>query len=224
METARSYVSKVRTLLKLSSTDFIISDRLILRELLDVNAKIISQQLSQRKGLGGDSLFTLIKCLEMEKVPLYSCCTTQSDCMITRTIKELPTIVDTYYSLAIKTVSDVSGRIQFNRLDNPTRLTNLLKIYPNKPLGTYYWIQDKHLYTTSPDLELISISAFFKELVDPNLFSCDSNNESCTNPLDLEFKTLPKLQEDITNITAQQIANTYLRLPEQKGSDNMEGN
>lgn len=207
------------------SNDLIISDRLILKELLQVNVKLVSQQLSQRKGLGADNLYTLIKCMEMEKVPLYSCCNTESDCMVTRSVKELPTIVDTYYSLAIEYVQSVDRRIQFNKLDNPSRLVNLLKIYPGKPLGTYYWVQDKHIYTTSPDLELISISAFFKELVDPNLFSCSDDASSCpVNFLDLPFKTLPKLEEDITQIAANNIANSFLRLRQEKTSDNMEGN
>lgn len=222
---ARDWVSKIRGMLKLTSADFIISDRMILQELLQVNVKLVVQALNKRQNSNSPNLFTNIPCLEMIKVPLASCCDYQGECEITRSKEKLPAIVDTYYNLAISFVASIDKKVKFNELETPQRLVNLMKIYPKKPLGTYYWIMDNYLYTTSPDLELVTISAFFRDLIDPNDYTCSKDQNTCpTNPMLLPIKSLPKLEEDITNIAAQQIANTYLKVSEQRSSDNMEGN
>lgn len=224
MQPARQYVSKVRSMLKLNSIDFLISDRTILKELLQVNVKLVTQQLNKRSGTNYSELYTPISCLEMEKIPLYTCCTTESDCIVTRTKQELPAIVDTYNGLAINFIGSLDGRVKFDYLDNPQRLANILKIYPNKKLGTYYWVYDNRIYTTSPDLETITARIFFKELFDPNTISCSGTKECVMNPLDLVFRSLPKLEEDITTITANNIASTFLRIRQENTSDQMEGN
>lgn len=224
MQTARYFVGKIRSLLKLNSIDFLISDRTILKELLQVNVKLVTQALNKRQGMNYSDLYTPIPCLEMEQVPLYECCQTTSDCMVSRTKLELPSIVDTYSGLAIYYIGSVNRKQKFDYLDNPERLVNILKIYPNKTLGKYYWVYNSRIYTTDPDIETITAQILFKDLFDPNTISCDGSVSCPTNPLDLPFRTLPKLEEDITTIAANNIASTFLRIRQENTSDQMEGN
>lgn len=222
MTTNREVISKVKSLLRLTSSDIFFSDRMILSYLLDTNVKLVTQALNKRQSSNSPNLFTNIDCLEMERVPLWQCCDTSSDCEIARSTVELPTIVETYYNLAINRVSSIDKKVQFKELDNPQRLVNLLKIYPNKPLDNFYWIQNNRLYVTNPNIEKVFLSAFFKGIFNITEFCC-STDEVCFTPLDQEFKTIPKLEDDITRITAD-LLSVFKQLPQERTSDGMEGN
>lgn len=220
--TYRNIVGKIRGLLKLSSPDALISDRLILSVIQGVNTKLVTQQLNKRIGSNSPNLFTNIPCIRMKSVPLYSCCETQSQCNIAKSIDPIPDIVDSYYNLAIRHVSSVDGKVKFNEMDSPARYSNLLKIYP-KTKDKYFFIVDKHLYVTDPEIELVSISAFFRDLVDPQQFSCNKNSLVCpTNPLDLEFRSLPKMEDDIVNICLQELMQTFKNSQEDRSSNGQE--
>lgn len=223
MTTNREVISKVKSLLRLTSSDIFFSDRMILSYLLDTNVKLVTQALNKRQSSNSPNLFTEIPCLEMKPVPLYSCCDTQSDCLIAESVLELPTIVETYYEMAIRYVRSIDRKNEFKRLDNPQRLANLLVIYPNKPLDNFYWVQNNRLYITNPNIEKVALSAFFKGIVDTSKFCC-GEGEECFKPLDEEFHTIPKLEDDITRITSELIMNTFKRIPQENSIDGLEGN
>lgn len=226
MATNRDIVGKVRSLLKLSSTDFLISDRLILSVLLPVNKKLVCQQLTRRIGASSPNLFTTIPCLPMTQVPISDCCEIQGDgCMISRSKDQLPDIVDTYYGLAIDAVKSVDKKAKkFNELNSPDRYNNILKIYPNNK-DKYYFFFNKYLYVTDPDIEVIYLSAFFSDVVDPDQFSsCGNADRSCpVNKLDLEWKSLPKLEDDIVKMTMEEILTTYRNINGDNTSNAQEG-
>lgn len=220
--TYRHIVGRIRSLLKLQSPDYLISDRLILSVLLPVNKKLVTQALQRRSGSDSPNLFTNIGCLELEKVALYSCCDTTSECMIAKSVEELPSVVDNYYGPAVRYVASVDGKVKFNLMNSPSQYANILKIYPNKK-DKYFWIFNKHLYVTDPEVELVTISAFFSDLVDPEQFSSCKDNATCaSNPLDLPFRSLPKLEDDIVNITTQEILSTFKQIPNDTSSNAQE--
>lgn len=219
--TNRDAVSKVRTLLRFNNSDVFISDRAILSNLSAVTVKLAVQNLNRRIGWGLDSLFTTIPCLEMEKVPLYSCCDTQSDCMIAASVKELPTIVDSYYSLAIKGVMSIDNKVRFKELDDPTRYVNFQKIYPGK-VENFFWVKNKKLYITNPNIEAVSISAFFSDVLEGGYDCGECGNDCPENPLDQEWKHLPKLADDIIRMTVSLIMETFSRVPQDNTSNGKE--
>lgn len=107
-------------------------------------------------------------------------------------------------------------------MDSPARYSNVLKLYP-KTKKKYYFIYNKHLYITDPDIEMVSVSAFFRDIVDPAEYSCNKNQVVCpTNPLDFEFKSLPKLEDDIVRICYQELAETFLSTREDRSSNGQE--
>lgn len=224
MPTNREMVSKVRNLLKLNNVDVFISDRFILSVLSGVNTKLVTQQLQKRSYWNSPNLFTNIDCLVMEPVPLYTCCSTTSNCDIARSVLPLPAIVDCMFGLVIRGVWSIDEKNQFKELDSPSRLVNLMNIYPKKSFNRYYFIHESHLYVTDPNIELVKMSAFFKDIIDMSKYSCnkDVDNPCPTNPLDQKFSTLPKLEDDIVTISAQKLMESFLQIPQDATADNRE--
>lgn len=142
--------------------------------------------------------------------------------MIAKSVDPIPDIVDNSYDLSIRHVQSIDGKVKFNHMDSPARYSNLLKLYP-KTTKKYYFIYNKHLYITDPDIEMVSISAFFRDIVDPEQYSCNNNVVTCpTNPLDFEFKSLPKLEDDIVRICYQELVETFLSTREDRSSNGQE--
>ena len=221
----REMVSRVRNLLRLNNVDAFISDRFILSILTPINIKLVTQQLQKRAYWNSPNLFTTIDCLEMETVPLYTCCDIQSDCQISKSVLTLPEIVDCFFGLVIRGVWSINGKVDFKELDSPNRLVNLMQIYPNKPFDKYYFIHENHLYVTSPDIKMVKLSAFFKDIINLNKYDCSDKTENCPiNPLDQDFNTLPKLEDDIASLTAQKLLQSFMQLPQEGTSDEKERN
>lgn len=225
--TARNLVSLVRADLDKFGTDRFISDRHILATLLPIINKFNSQQVSSRKVWGVDQLYTHLSCLKMKQVALYECCGVESDCMIARSVDKLPDIVDSYYSLVIRSVQSLDGKVRFNELNTPERYANLIKLYP-KQKKPFFFMKDGYLYITDPDIEVTSLTAMFKGLIDPDDYSCESDcnkEKKCvTNPLDLEIKFLPKLESDIILNTVQKLVAREGIPPEKNSGDMIPGN
>lgn len=213
MHTYRSIISRVRSLFKLVSSDVILTDRVILAEILATNMKLCVQSLQKRSNWSSPNLFTVIACIPMEEVALYQCCNTQSNCTIARSKVKVPQIVDCNYSLVINYVTSLDKKFRYKELLSADRYTNYLKLYPEGTKDKFYWIQDNYIYVTDSDVEKITISAFFVDPIDPIKYSC-TKQSSCINPIDLEFKSLPKVEDDIINIVAQKLLNTYKKSKE----------
>lgn len=221
MNTARHLVSLVRADIDRFGPDRHISDRHILATLLDIINKYNSQQITQRQISGVDQVFTLIECLEMEEVPLNSCCDIESDCMIAKSKKKLPLLVDSRYGLSIRSVKSGDGKVKFNILNTPERYANTLALNP-KQRKPYFFMKDGYLYITDPDVEIVKMSAMFQDLVDPSDFECgDCKPKGCKkNPLDLEIKYLPKLKSDIVSAAFQKLI-TKQSIPSERNSGDM---
>lgn len=209
--TGRDLVSRVRTMLKLQSSDELTSDRSIFQEILSTNIKLCVQQLSKRQSSNAPSLFTDLECIEMEKVPLTSCCDYVGDCQISKSKLQIPLIVDYLNTLAVGGVWTIDRKSSFIFTNSPNRYADFLKL-ELKSKKKFYFILNGYLYVTDPELEKVSLSAFFAEPTDPILYSCKKPDKYCSpNPLDLEFKGLPKVTDDVITIVFKKIQDTYKR-------------
>jgi len=90
--TGRDFVSQVRSLNKLLSSDQLITDRAILHEGKDATNLIVKQSTDKRKLWQSPSVFAYFPCLEMEKVPITECCDYTSDREVAKSKKKLPQI------------------------------------------------------------------------------------------------------------------------------------
>lgn len=221
MSIVRNLVSTVRASLKQLSSDTIISDRLILEILRTTNIKFVVQRLDTRQSWTDPNAFTSLTCIPLKDVPIAECCDVELDCKISRSINKLPKIIGTKYNLAIQGVWGIDRKNRFIE-SNPNRYANSVKLN-NKKEYKFFWILNDYLYLSKSGIELASMSAFTEQFVDPSLYSCDADKSKCPiNPLDLEFKTLKGLEDDVVTYTTQKILERYYQLPIDKSTNNID--
>lgn len=223
MASLRDYISNVRSMFRLTSSDVGLSDRAIAQELKYNKNELIKRETDLRRLFNSPNLFTEISCLEMEKVPLSECCDYSSECYIAKSTIKLPKIAENKRGLLIQGVYSLNKRVRFTDTNNPTRYINYLDLYPNGN-KKFYWIStDGYLYITDPNIELIVISAHFTEDIDVYLFSCNKNNNDCPiNPLDVEFKIPDYLESRLIKLTNQSLLETYKRSKEDLQEDDLD--
>lgn len=215
--TNRNFISDVRSLNKILSSDATINDRSILREGKTIASLLIKQQTDKRKLFQSPNLFTNINCLEMVSVPLAECCEYTSDIMIARSKEKLPTVGEGLFGLLIQTVASVDGLVRFNE-STPMRYANILRLH--LPVTkVYFWIYNKYLYVTNENTKTIRFSAYFEDEV-PNsiLFpDCDceatKDEDPCISDLDKEFKCAPHLMEAVKTMTYKKLLEVYFNVP-----------
>lgn len=225
MSTVRDLVSKVRSSFKMISSDNTISDRFIADELRTTNIKFVVQRLDTRQGWNDPNLYTYFNCIPMQDVPVTECCDIQIDCKISRSINKLPKIVGTKFNLAIEGVWSIDNPTKYTtrfKEGNPNRYTNSLKL-GKKVQEKFFWFRNGFLYLSSPGIEQAAISAFTDQFIDPDEYSCSSDSIKCKkNPLDLEFKTLKGLEEDVILTVSQKLLSTYFNVNKDRTSDNID--
>lgn len=215
--TNRQFISDIRSLNKLLSSDALINDRSILREGKTVASLLIKRETDKRKLFQSPNLFTNIDCLEMIKVPLAECCEYTSDKMIARSKVKLPTIGEGLFGLLIQQVASIDGLQKFNE-STPMRYSNILRLQL-PVVKVFFWMYNNYLYITNENTKNIRVSAYFEDEV-PNsiLFpDCDcgttQNEDPCISDLDKEFKSAPHLMEAIKTMTHQKLMQIYFQLP-----------
>ena len=228
MSTNRKMVSRVRSTHRLLSGDTAINDRAVLAELSSNARVLIKRELNLRKLSATDSIYTTIPCLEMKEVPLSECCEYVDPCTIARSKFKLPKIGESNYLYAIQGVFSVDQKVKLKEI-TPSRYINLLKL-PARIPEYYYWIQNNYLYVTNPNLCKIKLVAFFEEEVPNDIMfpkDCEcqayAKEEECINPLDKDFKCPGYLEQPVIDMTSKFLLQTYFRLPEDRTSDNADG-
>lgn len=211
MKTLRQFVSDIRGAFKRHSDDVDFSDRFIASELIKLNLVLVNQSLNKRVGWNSPNLFTTLPCIPMEEVPLAECCNIVTDCKVARSKEKLPSIADSKFAQVIQGVWSIDKRTKYKET-SPDRYSNYLDL-PNKNKNEkFFWTLNDYLYVSDPNLEVVSLSAFFTEPVDAAQYSCNPDDKVCpTNPLDLEFKTLPFIENTITTMMYKQLLETSLR-------------
>jgi hypothetical protein len=219
--TNKEAVSRIRAMFKLISSDDDISDRAILSELRSTTHQEIKRQTDKRKLLASPNIFTEIPCVEMVEANLVECCSYVSDCKIARSKYKLPKIGENIYGLLMRGVYSIDRSTSFSFI-TPTRYSNYVAL-KTKRLEDFYWVYDGYLYISNPLIEMVSVSAYFEEDVDPLLFSCsgDGGNECPPNPLDLEFKCPGFLEDAIMLQVMTKFAKTYKQSIADQTEDDM---
>lgn len=208
MSTCRVVVSQIRSNPKLTSSDVMITDRAILNMARTANIKFVVQRLDARQGWTDPNLFSPFSCIPMKDVPVAECCDVQIDCKLSRSVNKIPKIVGTKFNLAIEGVWSINRKNRFIE-SNPNRYANSLKLN-NKREYKFFWILNDYLYLSKPGIELATMSAFTEQFVDTTSYSCEANKSKCPiNPLDLEFKTLKGLEDDVIGYVTDEILRVH---------------
>lgn len=179
------------------SDDYILSDRLIYKELLNTRSVLLFNKIKQLKGFNiGDNNFNVINCIKLTDVDSASCpCIPVKGCIIKRSLYQLPTFLATSYGDYIEYVRSVDGRIKFDKSSLSEQEEKKYREYGKK--ANEYFFENKYLwvYTTKEyeDLEIIRLKGIFEDLVEVNKFmklndcTCAVNDIACT-AYDVEFK------------------------------------
>jgi hypothetical protein len=222
MSTNREVISRVRSTHKLFA-DASLNDRAILAELRSNALNLINQRTNLRKFWNTATIFTPIDCLEMEPVGASECCGMAGGETFSKSKLKLPSILDSNYQYLIQGVYDVNKTVELKYMPL-NRYINTKKL-GLRTTDVYYFIQDNHLYTTSPQVQMISLLAAFEgdvpyEILYPD---CDCNGKKkapCTSRLDDEFKCPGALVGPVVTMTSQSLLQTYFRIPTDQTSDN----
>lgn len=209
----REAISKVRGGFKLNSSDTYTntSDRYIASELESTALAYIKQATDKRKLWNSANIFTPLECVKMKQVPLGECCGYSSPCTIARSVYQLPRIAEgNNFGMLIQGIYPIDGLSRKFIESSPDRYSNYLDLN-QKTRQVHYWIQNKYLYLSDPNIESIKILAYFEEDIPIELQSypehcketrakgcCPSatptqdveNKSDCCpkNPYDLEFR------------------------------------
>lgn len=218
MATLANMISRVRSSFKLVDADNIISNRVVADELRAAALKLIKQQTDKRRLLSSDNIFTVIKCLEMEQVPISECCDYKDPCMVSRSKLRLPRVAENIYGPMAEFYT-IKGNKRFDYAD-VDRYTNLLDMYPNKKGLRYWWISDGRIYCSDHLLEKGRFRGFFEEDFTARDYECDAIPGCPDNPMDLEFKCPGYLETDVVNMARSMIERDYKRSVDDKTVDN----
>jgi hypothetical protein len=210
MSTGRDLVSRVRSLNKLINSDNNITDRVIFKELKSCATLLIKRETNLRRLWNSPNVFTVIPCIEMERVPLSECCEYKSACMVARSKKKIPQISEGIFGLLIQSVFS-PGRRKFDyaSLD---RFINILNL-GLRDTKKYFWVYDDRIYISDEDIENLDVIAYFDDDFNPSEYSaCDKGEDtSCINPLDKEFSAPSYLEKQIIDLVNDTLNKTYFR-------------
>jgi hypothetical protein len=227
----REVISETRIQFKMMSADtnVNISDRYIGSLLQSVALNFIKQATDKRKLWNSPNLFRPLACLKLKQVPLSDCCDYVNPCVITRTVKRLPKIAEgTHFGMLIQGVYSVDYPNPNNKArrfieSTPDRYANTLGM-KLKHQQIHFWLQDKYLYTSSPELQTIKILAYFEEDIPEDLLYCSGDKKPCCpiNPYDEEFQCPGYMYNDVIKETANILSSTYGRSTGQKTDDKID--
>lgn len=217
METYRDVISSIRSMNKLLSGDNLINDRVVMSEVMTSANILVGQSLSKRKYWQSPNIFTPVKCLEMEQVPLSKCCEYIGEKKISVSKKSLPKIGEGIFGLAIQGVFGLDGSVKYNQT-NPNRYSNLLKLNPDN-LDRFFWINSEgKVVVTNEDAAKIDIYAYFTEPVPNDLLfpndDCDcsqsfTKENLCMNPLDQPMRFPSERLYDLKQLVYKNLLSNY---------------
>lgn len=192
MKTIGSVISAIREDNKWMSIDVNLTDRFIYEQAKNFANVLITRESNKRRLWQASEAFTVIPCLEMEEVPLASCCEYYGDKTIAKSINPLPKIEEGYFGLIIQYVNAIDNSVMFNSC-SPKDYINILKRRIQDPRQQYYWVENNHLYVTLPTVESVRLSAYFSEDINACEYSCECREcgdicDECISMQEKEFK------------------------------------
>lgn len=213
-------IAIIRSKLKQITGDDTISNRAILAELKSTANLYIKREVDRRRLLAVDSLYTTIPCLKMKQVPLSECCSYRHPCKIRRSEKQLPKIGEGIWGYIINSVNSMDGSMVFSE-GTAKRYTNILSLKSN---AKFYWIQNGYLYVSDPDIEYVTLRAYFEEDVPYDLSDCSDGRgkDECKNPLDEPFRCPGYLLQNVMTTVENDYANKFMRLKQDETDDDRE--
>ncbi len=203
MTTIGEAISRVRNVIKASTMDSFVTDRVIY-SLIQKYAKMYIKResnISSRARFG--SLFKRLPCvplIEVDKVE--ACCDVKSGCTIMRTKDKLPGILEGPQGVLLRSVSSIDNSIEVYRttpaLYSGMTKTSAFKYNKNR----YYWYMNDYIYIPGIEWDAISIEGIFDS--DLSGYTCD---DPCKQLQEQPINIPPELFAEIE----QQVVNDFMK-------------
>lgn len=204
MATNGEIVSRVINALNLLNKDEHISRRYILSVLKEKTNFAIQQQLEIKALFRDDSLYTWIRCVELQKDDIVKCPIIEfKSCKkIMRSVDKLPKSIYSRYGNSVKVVVSLDGEVIFNKVT--PRQYNLNKKRDTSGVQQdYYYVQDGYLYLPNSDVHMVDVLMLTTDSED--LDGCD-NCDECKSAWEYEFVGTEKFQEMVIQDTIREVA------------------
>jgi len=209
---------------RLVNSDKLLTTRAVASELKAATLLVLKQQTDKRKLFASPNIFTHLSCIEMEPASLGECCEFTSPYLVAKSVKEIPSIAENIYGALIQKCGSVDTLYSFKET-TARRFANTLQLGLKKK-EMFFWIFNKHIYVSNPDIEAINLSAYFEDDVPNDLLcpkDCDcftTECDPCINPLDLDCKIPGFLIFQVKDLVIKRLLQTYFNLPQDNSSNN----
>lgn len=214
--TANQLVSDIRNIATSGSNpiEFRIEDSQILYWCNEIRAMLIAQAIQKRNDIS-DTWLQELGCLELEQVDKSECCEITTNCMILRTVRELPDTLETSADNFIVRVEDLNGKI----IPKTTAFEEKYNKYNKYTKDSRRWFfKGNRLYITNEDfLSHINVWAVFE---DPSALKAFTNCSGSTCfRWDAEYPCSLKMASQITDIVLKTKVYPLIQMPQDNTND-----
>jgi hypothetical protein len=214
--TANKLVSDIRNIVSSGSNpiEFRIEDSQILFWCNEIRAMLIAQAIQKRNDIS-DTWLQSISCLELEQADKSECCEITTNCVILRTVRELPDTLETTADNFIVRVEDPIGNIISKTTAFEEKYLRHSKYTADK---RRWFFKNNRIYIINEDmLETINVWGIFEDPSELKAFtSCDGS--TCFN-WDTSYPCSLKMANDITNIVIKTKAFPFIQMPQDNTND-----
>ncbi len=190
------------------ASEFTISQEQVLYWVEQTRAILIGQSLNKRDDLN-DSWVQYINCLDLETVDASDCCDVPSDCILLKSVQQLPSTVDTWKDNWIVSVSTMDG----SSIPKSNPIKQKYQQYNKYTKNNRSWyMKDNYLYIINEVfLEKVNVAGIFEFPSDLSRFvSCDG--QACWT-YDSNYPVSLSMASQITDIIVKTKITPFLNFP-----------
>jgi len=188
--------------------EFKISNEQILYWVEQVRAQLIGQSLAKRDDIN-DSWVQYINCVELEQVDASECCLVDSDCYVLKSVKQIPSTIDTWKDNWIVSVTTIDG----TPIPKSNPIKQRYQKYNKYTSSKRAWyLKDDYLYVINDQLlTYVSIAGLFETPSDLANF-VDCAGQACWT-LDSNYPISLTLATQVTDIVIKTKVNPFFGFP-----------
>lgn len=192
--------------------NFKIPDEQIFYWINQARAMLINQSLAKKDDLN-DTWLQQINCMALEPADESECCLAPSGCYVLKTVKKVPSTIDTWKPNWIVSVTTAFG----DQIPKSNQFSNRYQKY-NKYTGNkkYYYLKNDYIYVVNnEDLSIINVQALFEDPMElANFPTCEGGVCFST---DSAYPVSANMSSQITDIIIKTKVMPFMQFP----SDNI---
>jgi hypothetical protein len=192
--------------------NFKIPDEQIFYWINQTRAMLINQSLLKKDDLN-DTWLQQINCMALEPADESECCLAPSGCYVLKTVRKIPSTIDTWKPNWIVSVTTAFG----DQIPKSNQFSNRYQKY-NKYTGNkkYYYLKNDYIYVVNnEDLSIINVQALFEDPMElANFPTCEGGVCFST---DSPYPASANMSSQITDIIIKTKVMPFMQFP----SDNI---